>query len=71
MLATVNCQLSNEPSLNMTSALGKFCKLVLDDFVTKGFLTLLKLIRDRPEGHKALFFLSIKNEDFGFYLIMI
>ena len=39
MLATVNCQLSNEPSLNMTSALGKFCKLVLDDFVTKGFLT--------------------------------
>ena len=36
-----------------------FGKLVLDDFVTKGFLTLLKLIRDRPEGHKALFFLSI------------
>ena len=60
MLATVNCQLSNEPSLNMTSALGKICKLVLDDFVTKGFLTLLKLISDTPEGYKALFF-SMEN----------
>ena len=64
MLATVNCQLSNEPSLNMTSAHGKFCKLVLDYFVTKCFLALIKLIRDRPEGHKALF-LSIKIENFG------
>ena len=48
----------------MTSAHGKFCKLVLDYFVTKGFLALIKFIRDRPEGHKALF-LSIKNENFG------
>ena len=60
MLATVNCQLSNEPSLNMTSALGKFCKLVLDDFVTKACLTILKLIRDRTEGHKALFLVHKK-----------
>ena len=64
MLATVNCQLSNEPSLNMTSAHGKFCKLVLDYFVTKGFLALIKFIMERPEGHKALF-LSIKTENFG------
>ena len=59
-----NCQLSNEPSLNMTSAHGKFCKLVLNYFVTKGFFAPNKLIRDRPEGHKALF-LSIKDENFG------